>query len=122
VPIEWIIRKQGKVAMAEHLRSKRGDDGERLDVQVSEHLIRFPAAQESNFVRVDGCAQQSHRARGAQGSDRDVTGGDAPGGANGGDGCAKVLGKDGGGDGLPTAIGTIAEERCNRGRVVQAEV
>jgi hypothetical protein len=88
VPIEWIIRKQGKVAMAEHLRSKRGDDGERLDVQVSEHLIRFPAAQESNFVRVDGCAQQSHRARGAQGSDRDVTGGDAPGGANGGDGCA----------------------------------
>ena len=55
-------------------------DGFGLDVQVSEHLVRLPAAQESNTVRIHVSAEEGHGASGAEGPGRDILGAETVGG------------------------------------------
>jgi hypothetical protein len=86
--IDWVGAKRGGmvtggsgcvgqervVTAGEHTGGKMAHDGFGLDVQVSEHLVRLPAAQESDTVRIHVSAQEGHRASGAEGPGRDILG------------------------------------------------
>ena len=75
-----MIGKQGEVAPVEHAGGKITHD--RLSLyymQVSQHLIRAPAANELDAVSIDISTQKGHGSRRTQGSSGDVLGEEAVG-------------------------------------------
>ena len=63
-----MVGKQRKVAAGKHLGREIAHDRLSLDMQVSQHLVGPPAAEETNAIGIDVGAQECHGASGAEGA------------------------------------------------------
>ena len=63
--------------MHEHGGSQVSNEGESLGMQISEHGIRFPAADEADGVGIDLATKKCHGPSGAQAAGIDVRGSEA---------------------------------------------
>ena len=59
-------REEGVVAAGEHGCREGAHEWLRLEVKVTEHLVRFPAAEQSNKRIVGAVAEESHGSRRAK--------------------------------------------------------
>jgi hypothetical protein len=69
-----MIGEQGEVSTLEHAGGKVAHDRFSLYMQISEHFIRAPPANELDAVGVDVGTKECHGTRGSQGSGRDMVG------------------------------------------------
>ena len=60
-----MVREQRISAAVEHAGREIAHEGLGLDMEISEHLVRLPSAEQANAVRVDVGAKERHGARGA---------------------------------------------------------
>ena len=63
--VQRVVRNESKVAMEQHLLGKGGSQRIGLNVEVTEHFVRAPTAEETNLISVNFGAKEGHGAAGA---------------------------------------------------------
>ena len=62
-----MVREQRISAAVEHAGREIAHEGLGLDMEISEHLVRLPAAKEADAITVNIGAKESHCASSAEG-------------------------------------------------------
>jgi len=105
--VAWGSQEKIKIAVSQHAGDKLVDKWPGLDEEVTEHGVRFPAAQEVDHVWVNVSAEEGHGPTSSKGAGRDVVGGKSHGVVNCGgghvEGCHDVFGEDA----TPALVGVI---------------
>ena len=91
-------------------------------MQVAEHFVRFPSADQADDVGVDACAKEGHGPAGAQATSGNAVRVDVEGGGGRFGGYAECLSDGVAADGQPHFIVADHVEWCRRGSVVRAEM
>ncbi len=94
--VQRVVRNESKVAMEQHLLGKGGSQRIGLNVEVTEHFVGVPVAQEMNLIGVNFSTKEGHGTAGAERSGGDVFGAEAEYRSNGGDGNAEGSCDEGG--------------------------
>ena len=108
--------------MTHHVGGQGRGMGEGLDVEVTEHFVRFPPTNQADDVGVDAGAEQGHGAAGAETAGRNAVGVEIEGRSRGGGGCAQGLGNGMAANGQPGVGLPNHVERGGGGGVVGAKV
>ena len=69
-----LARCEAKIAATQHGGCEAVHDGLGLDVEISKHLVRPPAADEAQPITIDAGTQKRHGAAGPRRADGDVGG------------------------------------------------
>ena len=114
---------KGVGAVVEHALGEMGGLSVSLDAEVAEHGVTFPAAQETDGVRVNLGTEEGGGSTRAQGAGREEEGINARGGGEGSGTVAKGIGDMAGLDRVPLAALSVvvAEERSISRRVGELE-